>query len=891
MSGYLTKYTEENLFNVEQQFRQSIFEGVIAGRDIKVGNIVQNITLILIKETGDSPPKIIKIDWREVCRKVLTQQQKNQQLRKKATELGFELNFYVPLGLVERKQQQCRRASDDVEREKVYQPSEEVITKEYKHDTFLKEVIGVNSTDNKHVAIVGEPGVGKTTLLIKIADWIDKNEKGLPICISLANLQKKSSEDNILKGYILDNWLDEALNFIDSEARVYQDAVKESLKERFRDGGVWLLLDGLDEMTVSSSSSVLENIKSYLSDWVAQARVALTSRLNVWDFSLNNPLANFQTYRTLEFSQEDVEKFINSWFAPANHELLGTQLQAELEESQYQRVRELVKNPLRLALLCQTWYYNQGNLPETRARLYKRFVRDFYHEWKSQLHQITWTEKKELNKALGELALAGINSQTRFRLGEELAYEVMGEPLFKSACDWGWLNLIYRDAETNAPVYAFFHPSFQEYFAATAIDDWHFFLPRDYVDEQIEEQEYRIFKSQWKEVVLLWLGRDDIAKEEKEKFINALVKIDREVYEHQPYFLAVEGINEFREYSKKSEIIQQVIEWRYDSNTSEAIRFLAQIYFGKIEQIEDNRPEIIAGLVKLIDSINNNNNYSRKKNLLDAALKLWEFDPGNERLISALANVINPDYVYPEQHTSKYLRAVEYLGIIGVGNEQAVSALVRSISSHAYILKYTHGFGYHYNLVQKLLWQEVASLVKIGVGNKQATTIFVDWIASNTTNLPILKLAAYILGKIGVGNEQAISAVVNLIKSSTDRFTLNLAVEILGDIGVGNKQAIFALVELIDSVTEEDTLILAATSFWKIGVGKEQAISGLGKLINCIVDESFLLHIAKSLLKLDPGNKQAISALFKLISCADQKIGMQATEIFKNYELNRIKER
>ncbi|MDJ0691496.1 MAG: NACHT domain-containing protein [Xenococcaceae cyanobacterium MO_188.B32] len=432
------------------------------------------------------------IDWRKVCSQLLTQQQKNQRLRRKATELGFELNVDVPLGLVERRQQQRRSASDDVGREEVYQLSEEVITKEYEHDAFLNEVIGVNSADNKHVAIVGEPGAGKTTLLTKIADWIDKNEKGLPIYISLANLQTKS-----LENYLLEVWLEEALNFIAPEARVYQDAVKESLKERFRAGGVWLLLDGLDEMAVSLSTGALATIQSQLSGWVAQARVALTSRLNVWDFRLNNPLANFETYRTLEFSQEDVEQFIKDWFAPknANNELLGTQLQAKLEESQYQRVRELVKNPLRLALLCQTWYYNQGKLPQTRAGLYQRFVQDFYREWKSELNQITETEKQELNQALGKLALAGINSQTRFRLGTQLAIQEMGEPLFNSACERGWLNLVDRDADTNDdPVYAFFHPSFQEYFAAKHIYD---------NPKLIEQTVTHINDKGWREVFLL----------------------------------------------------------------------------------------------------------------------------------------------------------------------------------------------------------------------------------------------------------------------------------------------------------------------------------------------------------------------------------------------------
>lgn len=159
-------YRQEHLPNSNQpQVQQTAVKDVEVGGNLTIETLTQNITQIVIKETGDRPTKVIKIDWREVCSKVLTQQQEEQRLRRKATELGFELKFYVPLGLVERKQQQRRRASDYVEREEVYQLSKKVITKEYKHDAFLNEVIGVNSTDNKHIAIVGEPGAGKTTLL------------------------------------------------------------------------------------------------------------------------------------------------------------------------------------------------------------------------------------------------------------------------------------------------------------------------------------------------------------------------------------------------------------------------------------------------------------------------------------------------------------------------------------------------------------------------------------------------------------------------------------------------------------------------------------------------------------------------------------------------------
>jgi predicted NACHT family NTPase len=119
------------------------------------------------------------------------------------------LNVYVPLGLVERKQQQRRRG--DVPLEEVYQLTEEVITKEYDNDKFLTEVIEPGKS--RRIAIIGEPGAGKTTLQEKIAVWIHDNNKGLPICIPLGGLQGKSLED-----YLQQIWLKAALRFIEPDA-------------------------------------------------------------------------------------------------------------------------------------------------------------------------------------------------------------------------------------------------------------------------------------------------------------------------------------------------------------------------------------------------------------------------------------------------------------------------------------------------------------------------------------------------------------------------------------------------------------------------------------------------------------------------------------------------
>ena len=83
-------------------------------------------------------------------------------------------------------------------------------------------------------------------------------------------------------------------------------------------------------------------------------------RLNVWDAG-KNALENFDVYRNLDFNPEQVNQFIDKWFASCLER--GQRLRVELEQAGKERIRDAVKNPLRLALLCRTWLTREGGLP------------------------------------------------------------------------------------------------------------------------------------------------------------------------------------------------------------------------------------------------------------------------------------------------------------------------------------------------------------------------------------------------------------------------------------------------------------------------------------------------------------------------------------------------
>jgi predicted NACHT family NTPase len=224
----------------------------------------------------------------------------NYQSADAAKQMLFDINqICVDLALVERKQPDKRSGDDNPAQSQLYKPDYEE-TQKLEYEEFLATVLKA-SPSNK-IAIIGEPGAGKTTLLQRIAFWILDNTDGLPIWIPLGNLPTPAPK---LKDYLLNNWLEDAILNVTPKIRA-------EFEELLTAGRVWLLLDGVDEM-VANSGNPLSFIDNWIPGWCQQLSVVLTCRLNVWEAN-PHALNNFQTYRTLEFSQEKVNEFIEACF-------------------------------------------------------------------------------------------------------------------------------------------------------------------------------------------------------------------------------------------------------------------------------------------------------------------------------------------------------------------------------------------------------------------------------------------------------------------------------------------------------------------------------------------------------------------------------------------------
>ncbi len=564
---------------------------------------------------------------------------------------NFEVSrLYVPLGLVESKKQERRKDVSPEMGSRLYRPEEYEVTRQFENDEFLTEVLlqgNSPKSQGKRIAIIGEPGSGKTTRLQQIADRLFKeNNDNLVILISLADLQDKNLDD-----FLLNTWLKIALK--------QKEASKESqneLIEKFNKGNVWLLLDGLDEIVIDSNP--LFWVNSQIKGWIESAKVILTCRVNVWE-SGNNYLSNFDIYRNLDFSEPQRDEFIYKWFTDRN---LADQLITELNRDGKERIRDLVKNPLRLTLVCYSWENHQGSLPETKAGLYQECVEAFY-QWKEVYFKTTIAQRKALNQALGELAKQALEQESsKFRLTKSFISDVLGESdegLFKLALDLGWLNRVgVAEENPNEQVYAFFHPSFQEYFVAYSITDWDFFLPRDHIDQPVEGKVYRIFQFQWKQIFLLWLGRSDreITNLEKDKFIEKLVNFEDhtcDFYSAKTYFLAASGIAEFRNCLIADQIINNLIIFSFGSFEGKAIAPIADNAKKTLLETDSLRlaPCLKEFLCSLVEKYNENKSSTVFSLITEVAFFLAQIDYTDEYPIDILID-------FPNEKSIKYLTII-----------------------------------------------------------------------------------------------------------------------------------------------------------------------------------------------------------------------------------------
>lgn len=244
---------------------------------------------LLGQEVAGFPVEYAIDEWQDICRRMLL----DRKPLSSNTVIGqvygnrnlIDEDLFVDLALVKPKRSENPKHPQEIDPEKgsdLY--NREEVEKRFAYGEFLDEVIGQRT--EKRLAIIGEPGAGKTTLLQKLAFWLLQETDDLVVWVSLAELGSQP-----LGEYLEQKWLPEAL-------RQSREEIKADWGNKFEGGAVWLLLDGLDEM----SQTDLQGLK--FRGWVTDARMIVTCRLNLWQANPSQ-LQGFKTYLT-HFSYQDM---------------------------------------------------------------------------------------------------------------------------------------------------------------------------------------------------------------------------------------------------------------------------------------------------------------------------------------------------------------------------------------------------------------------------------------------------------------------------------------------------------------------------------------------------------------------------------------------------------
>ncbi|SKB13525.1 hypothetical protein PL11201_520046 [Planktothrix sp. PCC 11201] len=268
---------------------------------------------------------------------------------------------------MEPKREQEKRQKQEVNPEdgsQFYQLAETEITKTYNEpNQFFEDILrqGNSKSKGQRLAIIGEPGAGKTTLLYQIARWILQENLGYPILIRLADVDKP------IRDYLTQNWLRDATGSLTGVSPEWVAGFEMLITKKQNSSAV-------ETASVREGGHRLCSREFHSPDTYSPS----STYYSAVETASTQTKPAFAGSQIVPFSQQ-IQEFIEQWF---NDKTQSQELLKQLKEPNQTRINDLIKNPLRLALLCRTWKRGQ-KLPETQAGLYQRLVNSHY-QWKDE---------------------------------------------------------------------------------------------------------------------------------------------------------------------------------------------------------------------------------------------------------------------------------------------------------------------------------------------------------------------------------------------------------------------------------------------------------------------------------------------------------------------------
>jgi Cdc6-like AAA superfamily ATPase len=350
-----------------------------------------------------------------------------------------------------------------------------------------KPLMKVINGGNHHLAILGQPGAGKTTTMKFLCSNLLTGKKlgenyNFPIVIRLRELNGKSKFNlfsellSILNVKIETKNKEVSLNVKGNELKLEQTKEEYDYYEErltvvafLEELKPLIILDGLDEISSASRKNDFLNHFEQLTKSLTKARVILTSRTAEYLFVLDN----VETYEICGLNDAQINSFAKKW--------LRGKSTSFLEELKKTPFYDAAVKPLTIANLCAI-YERTGRIPEKPKSVYKLIMRLLLEDWDDQRRITRLSKYNEFESDRKEEFLSRLSYELSRTTQNSYFSRDMISKIYKTICeDFGLEKSDFKSVvneieshsglflQVNADAYEFSHKSIQEYLTADHI--------------------------------------------------------------------------------------------------------------------------------------------------------------------------------------------------------------------------------------------------------------------------------------------------------------------------------------------------------------------------------------------------------------------------------------